>query len=921
MPTARHLQTTLSAGEFDPLLWSREDVTFFYNSARLIENVTPLPQGGGKRREGWPFRALQRGALATVALGPVTITAANGGTPANAKDGSLATLFATTVAIGVTALYEVIRLDFGAAQALTFLDVLQLRVLNLPTAFDSVDLALQSSPDAATWTTRQTLKIGNVAYPRRYAAAPDQRLGSARYWRLVVVNAVNLLTATIELAELRTWLESGWSTGGTAPGAFNFFRMTPSVSDEYALVITDRNADIFRFPEGTWVAAVDIPHLDSQVERVKEAPNLDSMILYHQDVPQHIVQRLSGDANWRSQPLVFDTIARLEFETGAVSGGVNEKQIVNVGSFNAGDKVAIEYNGETSPEITWNATAATNAAAIEAAIEALSDITSVTGSVYNGSGVNAALAVEFTGVDGKRAWPILVYNVLTGTGTITVDRLQYGKPDTDDLWSATRGYPSCGGFYQGRHWQGGFRSRPDVLCGSRAGSYLDFRLDADPIPGSPILVAPNVDDQISIEAIFPGRHLQLFTSSTEFYIPDEPITIDNIALKATSRFGANSFTKPVDVQGGTLFVDRNGRAVREYLFTDTEASYSAEPISIMAGHLVSSPRFMVLRRAQNVDKPTMLLLANTGTDRFGQKVPAAACVIDRAQQVTGFVRILTQGTPLGFATSQAGDAMCITRRELAGLPWNYIEVMDEDHMSDASIFVVNPNVEDFVATAAQTAFVYTFTSPVDPADVAVWTWNGIKWVRAGAADYTLNLGTKTVTFGTGRALGDLVRINLRRGVIDTSAAPFLAGIECYAHGDGLPLGLVTPVANAVNLGDQRFDFQAEIGLVQKPRIVMHPYKGKGESSPTMRNMRIFEALLQMERTGAITIGMNGQRLRPVPLQRLDSGVMDLDLEEVLFTGAKRIAGLGVWTKEPCLEFGQDEPMPFLLRSITYDVRF
>lgn len=919
MPVARHLQTTFSAGEFDPLLYSREDVTFFYNSARRIENAIPLPQGGAKRREGWGFRAMQRGALSAVALGGATLTAANGGSTSRLIDGTLPLDFDTTTAIGTSTSYEIIEIDFGADQAISLLDAKLLQIVDLPVAIDSATVALQHSDDGSTWTTASEILVGNLAYDRRFAGPPDPYLAVARYWRLVLLNpdALDFLTATVTIAELYAWTEAGYSTGGVAPGAFNFFRMTPSVTDEFALVLTAGNIDVFKFPGGEWVAAIAVPHGEAEIEAVKEAPNLDSILLYHRDVAPWQVQKLSGDANWTSFTFKFQSVARQAFTTGAVSGGENERQIFNFTGMSAGDTLVIEYNGQTSSLVTWSATAATNATNLQAAVNSLDGISAAVGATFG-----SEYSIEFTGVDGKRPWPVMVINILTGSGTGTVDRRAFGRPDTDDLWSETRGYPSCGGFYQGRHWMGGFRSRPDILAGSRAGDYGDFKGDADPVAGSPILVAPNVDDQISIEAIFPGRHLQIFTSSTEFYIPDEPISVDNIAVKATSRFGANSFTKPVDVQGGTLFVDRNGRAVREYLYTDTEASYSAEPISIMAGHLVSSPRFMCLRRSQNVDKPAMLLLANTGTDRFGEIVPASFCVIDRAQQVTGFVRVNTQGTPLGFATSQAGDAMCITRRELGGTAWNYIEVMDEDHMSDASIFVENPDVEEFVSGQAESEFVYTFTSPVDPLDVAVWEWTGTKWKRLGAADYTLDLGTKTVTMTVPRAEGDLIRINPRLSVLDTDTlAPFLDGVECYVHADGLPIGTFTPQSLGVDIGDQRFDFRAEIGLMQKPRIVMHPYKGKGDQSPTMRNMRIFEALLQMERTGAITIGMTGLRLRPVPLQRYDSGETDLDLEEVLFTGAKRIAGLGHWTKEPCLEFSQDEPMPFLLRSVTYDVRF
>jgi hypothetical protein len=925
MPTARHLQTTFSAGEFDPLLYSREDVTFFYNSARILENVVPLPQGGVKRREGWAWRAMQRGPLTAIDLAPVTFSTTNGGTVANAKDGNPATLFTTSTAIGVTATYQVIRLDFGSAQPVSFLDFTGLRILSLPGGIESVAVAVQSSTNASTWTTIKTLAIGNVAQNRRFAMPPDQRLSNTRYLRLVVLNTTDLVGATVQFSDAAAWLEGGYTTG-SAPGEFNLMRLTASVADEYHLILTAGNIDAFRADTGAWVAAIPLPHGEGSVATTTFAPNLDTLILYHPDVPTYFVQRVAGDANWRSTPVQFESLARIAFDTGTISGGVNEKQVVRPGSMAAGHKVVVEYNGESSAEITWSATAATNASAVEAAIEGLSDITSVSVTLYDpggsgsGTGANAALQIEFTGIDGKRAWPILVFNILTGSGTITLDRLQYGQPDTDDLWSATRGYASCGGFYQGRHWMGGFRSRPDVLVGSRAGSFFDFKLDADPVAGSPILVAPNVDDQVAIKAIFPGRHLQIFTTSTEFYIPEEPITVDNIALKATSRFGANDFTKPVDVQGGTIFLDRNGRALREYLYTDTEASYSAEPISIMGGHLVSSPRFLCLRRAQDVDKPTLLLLSNTGADRFGQTVPAAFCVIDRAQQVTGFVRVKTQGIPLGFSTSQAGDAIAVTRRTLGGKSWNFIEVFDEDRMSDASVVITNPDVEEFTAVADQVDFTYTFTGPLDPQDVAVWWKDGPIWRRAGEADYALDLDLKVVSFTNPRRAGDLIRINPRLGLVDVSAFAFMSDAQFYVHADGIPIGEFEPVAGEIDIGDRRFDFAAEVGLRQVPRVVMHPYKGKGDQSPTMRNMRIFEALIQMERSGALTIGIEGGRQRPVSFTRYDSGLMDPVLEETLFSGPKRIAGLGGWEKEPRLEFSQDAPMPFLLRSVTFDVR-
>ena len=648
MPTARHTQTSLSAGEFDPLLWSREDVSFFYNSARIIENAVPLPQGGAKRREGWSYRSVQRGAISAISLSGKTVTAANGGTATNGTDGDTATLVTTTTGISNTASYEVLRIDMGAATAVSIVDVKGLRLIDLPSGVESASVAVQRSPDGSAWTTAATILVGTASYDRRFAAKPDSLLGNARYWRVAVLNAGDLAAATAELSDMSMWSEAGYSSGSPSLGDFSVHRLTTDVSNEYTIWVTAGCADVFRTDTGAWVSCIAMPHASAQVATLKNSPNLDTVIFFHQDVQPWLIQRLGSDADWRSAAVDFDSVVQFPFGDDNVSGGENEIQFLRFSDMSAGKKVLVEYNGEASDEVVWSSSAATNIVALEAAIESLEDITSVLVSIDAGSGENADLLVEFTGKDGKKPWPILVIDILSGSGTVEVSRKQFGKPDKDALWSATRGYPSCGAFYQGRQWMGGFKGRPDLLVGSRAGALFDFKEDADPVAGSPIVVAPNVDDQITIHNIYPGRHLQIFTSSAEMYIPDEPITIDNIALKTTSRHGANADTQPVDVQGGTLFSDRNGRALREYLYQDAEQSYSAEPVSILAGHLMASPQSLVLRRARDVDEPTLLLLANTGVDRAGDTVPAAMCVIDRAQQVTGFFRVKTPGTPLAF---------------------------------------------------------------------------------------------------------------------------------------------------------------------------------------------------------------------------------------------------------------------------------
>lgn len=917
MPTSRFLQATFASGEFDPLLASREDVAFYYSSAKLLSNVVPLPQGGVKRREGLKAIGKQRGILTAFVVGGATETAPNGGTAANNDSDDPATTLLTTGEIGTDTVYVVFHVDFAAATRVSLADVTARLVGGTIT---TGTLALQSSDDDSAWTTRAELVIGTTFYARRWAQAPDTDLGTHRYWRIALLNpdADDYGTDEVELYGVKWWVEDGQSQTSATPGNVRLEKVTASIEREYFVVMTAFNADLYGC-DGSWQAAAPIPHDDDEVPEIKVSQNLDTMILYQKDHPPHVIQRLDSICSrWRGGPFQFEDVAQFPFAD-STTGGQNEIQYIRFASMSSGDRFVLEYNGDITDEIQWNGTMATNLSNITTQLEGLEDISSVT---CTEGGTNDVI-VEFDGADANTFFATLIVDILTGSGTATVSRTQFGRPNQEDLWSATRGYPRCGTFYQGRHWMGGFRSRPDVIVGSRVGNFAEFKEDADPISTSPLVLAPDIDEQVTVENIYPGRNLQIFTSAAELYIPVEPITPDTVALKVTSKRGHAERTQPVDVQGGTLFLDRNGTNLREYLFSEAEQSYTAEPVSTLGGHLVQDPVDMALRRSNDTDEPTILYVVNTGRDRNFAKVPGASITIDRAQQVTSFARIATFGELKAVAASQAGEVAFVTRRALAGNAWNYLETLDAARMSDHSSMIENAEIDEFTATASQTVFTYTFTNPSEDTDIAMFTRedSSAAWTRVEPGDYTLDTGAKTITLDTGATAGDLYAICKRQTSFSTGA-PELDGIECYVHADGRPVGEHTPSAGSVTIaGDEGFFFEAEIGIRMVPDVILQAFKGQGGMSPTMQRQRIFRALLNLERTSHAAIGMETSSPRAIALTDYDADVWDQDLEEILFTGVKRVSGLGRWELEPRLRITQTEPGPFLLRSVSYDIRY
>ena len=85
--------------------------------------------------------------------------------------------------------------------------------------------------------------------------------------------------------------------------------------------------------------------------------------------------------------------------------------------------------------------------------------------------------------------------------------------------------------------------------------------------------------------------MQIFTTGSELYIQaplDKPVTPANAQIRRQTPYGS-SFVKPTVFDGATLFIQKTGTALREFLYSDTEASYTSVAVSMLAPHLIVDP--------------------------------------------------------------------------------------------------------------------------------------------------------------------------------------------------------------------------------------------------------------------------------------------------------------------------------------------
>mgnify|MGYP001166096024 CR=1 FL=1 len=254
--------------------------------------------------------------------------------------------------------------------------------------------------------------------------------------------------------------------------------------------------------------------------------------------------------------------------------------------------------------------------------------------------------------------------------------LHYGYEDT---WSDDRGWPRSVVFHEGRLYFGGSRQRPSTIWGSRVADFFNF----DPGEGLDDAAVEASLDTGTFNAIvdmYAGRNLQIFTTGGEFYVPqalDDPITPANLIVKAQTSFGMKPGLRVQNVDGATLFIQRQGKAIQEFIFSDTVNAYTSDKISLLSSHLLKSPEEMAVRVATSTDEGDRLMLVN------GDDGSIACYTLLRSQNVIAPSEWTTEGEFISIGVD-VDDIYVVVKRNVNSADAYYVEVFDPDTLLDSA---------------------------------------------------------------------------------------------------------------------------------------------------------------------------------------------------------------------------------------------
>ena len=254
----------------------------------------------------------------------------------------------------------------------------------------------------------------------------------------------------------------------------------------------------------------------------------------------------------------------------------------------------------------------------------------------------------------------------------------------EDVWSSAKGWPRTVTFHEGRLYFGGSKSRPSTIWGSKIGLFFEFA-PTESLDDDAVEATLDTNDLNVITDIISARDFQVFTSGGEFFVPQpgtDPITPLTFTFKNVSRNGIKAGTRVQSVDSGSVYIQRQGKSLNEFVFTDTQATYVTQRISLLSGHLMKNPQRVALRKASNTEEADLLLMTNTDDGSM------AVFSMMRAQNITSPSEFTTDGQFIDVGVD-VNSIYAVTKRTFNGTIRYFVELFGFDYFTDCAFVGAN----------------------------------------------------------------------------------------------------------------------------------------------------------------------------------------------------------------------------------------
>jgi hypothetical protein len=435
--------------------------------------------------------------------------------------------------------------------------------------------------------------------------------------------------------------------------AGNGVRLVPfqfSVDDSYMLCFTHNRMYVIK--NGAVVANINSSGNNylttsigsSIVDDMCWTQSADTLIVVHPDLQPTKIVRGASDSSWTASTITFDSIPKYAFTLSASnpSGTITPSAVA--GNITITASSSVFTSGHVNQYI--NASPQGRAKIVK----------------YNsGTSVDAITEYPFfnTSAVANGSWEL--------------------ETGYEDVWSAGKGWPRSVTFHEGRLYFGGSKSRPSTIWGSKINLFFDF-VPSESLDDDAVEATLDTNELNVITDIISSRDFQVFTTGGEFYVPQQgtdPVTPLTFTFKNVSRNGIKPGTRVQSVESGSIYIQRQGKSLNEFVFSDTQLTYITQRISLLSGHLLKGPQRIALRRAASTEEADLLMMTNTSDGTM------AVFSIMRSQQITSPSEYITDGDFLDVGVDVT-QIYVVTKRVFNSTTRYFIEQFKDDLYTDCA---------------------------------------------------------------------------------------------------------------------------------------------------------------------------------------------------------------------------------------------
>ena len=495
----------------------------------------------------------------------------------------------------------------------------------------------------------------------------------------------------------------------------------------------------------------------------------------------------------------------------------------------------------------------------------------------------------------------------------------------EELISSHRGYPQAITFHDNRLWIGGVKSKPSSMNASQVGDYYNFSVGTG-LSNQGIDVAIGGDTVNEIRHLYSGSNLQIFTDGGEYIIPTSSdtsaITPSNIVFRRQTPYGC-SRTRPILFDGASIYTQKNGRAIREFIYSDSEAGYVSTNISVLANHLIDTPKDIAMISGSSTRPEQFAIFTNSGSTHNGK---LAVFHSIREEDIAGWTLWETRsGDTFHSVTSANENLFTVCKRTLNNVVTYTLEKFGEDDslsLDCSTTSTLSQRGTPLVKGASQSGLTLIMDGLTSSPQIQeAFTISGVSGTSTITAVTNNGSNTYTVTLDANLASSpaDNASITFTKGFLHTVNGIYTNESVNAVYGNSSLGAFTVSGTDTLTFTVDPQPTGVSVGFNYTPELETMPIDVETETGPmTGLPRRIVRCIIDV--ADALDVSLKSPNTASAhELVVLQSG-FTVGGDLIKQTGKKEFYFLG-YDKSPTVTVTQNDPLPLKVLGMALEVQF